>query len=87
MKKWHKLYRLQEDFVCRYCAAPIVPGQESRDHRIPLSRHGPNTPENIDIVCKYHNQQKGSLTDEEYEIWRRLEFIRNGGLNNKGRTK
>lgn len=80
-KRWRKIAQMQGTIICRYCAAPIPKGQESRDHRIPLSRNGKNSPENIDIVCKFHNNQKGSLTDAEYEIWRKLEFIRNGGLS------
>jgi 5-methylcytosine-specific restriction endonuclease McrA len=38
----------------------------SRDHRVPGSRGGRNVVENIEIVCRRCNQQKGELTPEEF---------------------
>lgn len=38
----------------------------SRDHRIPISRGGSNAPENIGICCRRCNEEKGSLTPEEF---------------------
>ncbi len=49
----------------------------TRDHVIPLSRRsmpgkvfGMNVRGNIEIVCRQCNEEKGSLTKEEYVAWR-----------------
>lgn len=70
--------------ICPYCLEPIPEGHRTRDHKIPKSRGGKNEPENIVICCDKCNHEKGSLTPEEYEIWKKLNYIRCGGLSNKG---
>lgn len=73
--------------ICPYCLEPIPEGHRTRDHKIPKSRGGKNEPENIVICCDKCNQEKGSLTPEEYEIWKKLNYIRCGGLSNKGKHR
>lgn len=92
MKHWRKLYRLTATFVCPYCLEEYPLSKATVEHLVPRSRGGTSDPANIVYCCKFCNNQKGSLTPEEYKIWRttldnevwkRLEFIRNGGLNNE----
>jgi len=55
----------EQDFRCLYCGKDVSEDY-SLDHRIPLSRGGDNTVENIDIVCKDCNTKKSTRTKEEY---------------------
>lgn len=89
-KQWKKLYRLTATFICPYCHKEFPLNKATVEHLVPRSRGGTSDPANIVYACKFCNNQKGSLTPEEYQIWRttldveewkRLEFIRNGGLS------
>lgn len=58
---------------CEYCGKEVfsnVPVTANNrvigDHRIPMSRGGPNTPDNIAIACKECDFMKGPLTKEEF---------------------
>lgn len=60
---------------CPYCErimrrALNVPLAASRDHKIPLSRGGTDTADNIEWVCRQCNSDKGSLLPEEYRAVR-----------------
>lgn len=88
--KWKRLYGLEATFVCPYCLKTFPIKKATKDHIRPYSRFHDNSPENIVLSCKSCNNEKGSLTPQEYEIWKtttdraewlRLEFIRNGGLS------
>lgn len=90
-KQWKKLYRLTATFICPYCGEEYPLNKATIDHVVPQSRGGKSEPCNMVWCCKFCNNQKGALTPEEYEtwkatldneVWKRLEFIRNGGLNN-----
>ena len=51
--------------ICYYCHADL----EERfqvDYKIPLSRGGANTSENIVLACPSCNQRKGAMTDAEF---------------------
>ena len=61
------------DRACPYCNVLMTDrdGRESwrapsRDHKIPRSRGGRNVVENIEIVCRRCNKQKGSLTQPSH---------------------
>jgi 5-methylcytosine-specific restriction endonuclease McrA len=81
MKRWRKLYRQQATFVCPYCLREYPLSEATRDHKIPRSRGGSSDQRNLVLCCGECNSQKGSLTPQEYAEWKRLEFIRNGGLS------
>lgn len=52
---------------CDYCQ--IQMGQTYQlDHEIPLERGGDNTLENVHFVCRHCNNEKRTLTDEEYRV-------------------
>lgn len=65
--------RLHLGKPCPYCGITMhrdagwnSPQAPSRDHKIPLSRGGPDTRENMIVCCRGCNEDKGSLTPEEY---------------------
>ena len=82
-KKWKKLYHEQIKMgicYCYLCGKPIEKKEDfSIEHRCPTSRGGYNTPANWFPSHKTCNNEKGALTYEEYQEWKRLEFLRNGG--------
>lgn len=93
MKHWKRLYGLQATFVCPYCMDEFPLSKATIDHIQPRSRGGSSAPYNTVYSCKHCNNEKGSLNAEEYarwketldrEEWKRLEFIRNGGLSQRG---
>lgn len=80
-RRWRKLYGMSATIICPYCLREVPLSETNRDHMIPRSRGGKNEPENIVRCCVECNAEKGSLTPEEYAEWKRLNFIRNGGLS------
>jgi 5-methylcytosine-specific restriction endonuclease McrA len=59
--------------MCPYCGVTMnrdrgwnSPQAPSRDHRVPRSRGGTDRPENILVCCRMCNEDKASLTTEEY---------------------
>lgn len=80
-RRWKKLYGSQINFTCPYCLKVFPLNKATREHLIPKSRGGKSTPDNIVLACEKCNKEKGSLTPEEYSEWKRLNFIRTGGLS------
>lgn len=76
--KWRKLEEMNAMMICPYCLKPTKPRDMTRDHVIPKSRGGKLTDDNIIMVCKRCNNEKGALTLEEYREWKRLNALRNG---------
>lgn len=58
----------RDGFICVYCGDAEGPFQ--LDHRTPWIRRGKHTVENLCVSCRFCNASKGSLTDEEFLIWR-----------------
>ena len=81
MSRWRKLYDQHGFFVCPYCLKQFPLSNASIEHEPPKSRQKELGGSKIFLVCKKCNAQKGALTAEEYAEWKRLEFIRNGGLS------
>ena len=79
-KRWKRLYGAGVSFTCPYCLKPFPLTQATKDHVMPKSRGGSNDESNIVLCCADCNQEKGALDDKEYTEWKRLNFIRNGGL-------
>lgn len=89
-KQWKHLYGMRATFICPYCMGEFALSKATIDHLVPQSRGGVSEPYNMVWCCKRCNNEKGALTPEEYEtwkatldneVWKRLEFIRNGGLS------
>lgn len=52
--------------ACCYCGNPALPGEREVDHRIPLSRGGKHSADNLCIACRWCNRSKGVKTADEY---------------------
>jgi 5-methylcytosine-specific restriction endonuclease McrA len=58
---------VEQNFACYYTGSALVPGQNcSLDHRIPRSRGGQNSIDNIVWCDTRINLAKGDMTDEEF---------------------
>lgn len=57
------------DFRCAYCGTEITKSNRSLDHRVPLVRGGTNDISNLVPSCLRCNQQKHSMTAEEFLIY------------------
>ncbi len=53
--------------TCILCLEPIVMGNDSLEHKIPISRGGTNAYENLGISHKNCNSRKHARTVEEYQ--------------------
>lgn len=81
MKRWKQLYAINGMFTCPYCLKTLPIKLATRDHANPKARFHDKSWKNIVICCKACNNEKGCLTVEEYQTWKRLEFMRCGGLS------
>ena len=80
-RKWKNLYAISETFVCPYCLKELPLSEMTVEHEPPRSRQKELGPSTKIWACKRCNNEKGALTAQEYAEWKRLEFIRNGGLS------
>lgn len=65
------------ELYCVICGELILSAKDiSREHEPPKSRGG----KIVGYAHKKCNQRKGALTQEEYDLWSRLESIRTGRL-------
>src|SRR5260370_34294169 len=60
-EQWRRLVR-RHRFLCFYCGAKLVPANRTLDHKLPLSRGGTNTIDNLGPACRPCNQRKMSLS-------------------------
>lgn len=51
---------------CCYCETPIAIETLVTDHKIPISRSGELTIDNLAACCEFCNDAKGALTDYEF---------------------
>ena len=66
VEDWEQLLRKFEG-RCGYCGEHQGPIEA--DHRVPLSRGGQNTIENIVPACRRCNRRKHTKTEEEFRAW------------------
>ena len=52
--------------TCIYCLNLIEFGEDTLEHKIPLSRGGENNKENLGIACSFCNKTKQNKTYEEF---------------------
>lgn len=57
--------------TCIYCFNPILFGQDTLEHKQPLSRNGTNEYNNLAIACKRCNSSKRNKTEEEYRKYQK----------------
>jgi 5-methylcytosine-specific restriction endonuclease McrA len=53
---------------CRYTGRSLTIENIVYDHIIPISRGGPSTRENIQVISRFANNMKGSLSEEDFLI-------------------
>lgn len=51
---------------CKYCGRILTIKNLVMDHIIPLSKNGPSTTGNLQIICKSSNGMKGSLDERSF---------------------
>jgi HNH endonuclease len=59
------IYR-RDNGQCHYCKKNLSRRVSTLDHKLPVTRNGANTLDNVVLSCKWCNLDKGALTDEEY---------------------
>ena len=64
--------------TCYLCLFPIIFGDDSVDHKIPISRGGLNVEENIGITHKRCNSRKLNKNPEEYMAY--IEELKSYGV-------
>ena len=52
--------------VCYYCRELVAPDDIEVDHMLPVSRGGSDALDNLVVACRSCNQEKGTLTAEEF---------------------
>ncbi len=57
---------VRQDFRCALTGEPLSPGDASMDHILAVSRGGPHTIGNAQILRRDVNRAKGTLTNEEF---------------------
>ena len=64
----HEVHALlvQQDFRCALTGAALKPTDAAMDHILAVSRNGPHTIDNAQILRKDVNRAKGTLTNEEF---------------------
>ena len=60
-----------ECYICGKILDLSLRGSFQKDHMVPLSRNGPDTPDNWGITCTTCNLRKGDWTPEELVQWAR----------------
>lgn len=56
----------QQDHKCALTGADLTPDNVSLDHRIPVSKGGSNTIDNIQLVTHEANRAKNTMTNDEF---------------------
>lgn len=80
-KRWRKIARMNVLITCPYCLRQYPQSEMSIEHEPPRSRQKEFGPSKTVWACAKCNHEKGALTASEYAEWKRLNFIRNGGLS------
>jgi len=62
---WWK--RKRETGLCHFCGRRVAPSELTMEHKIPLSRGGKSTRENLVPACKDCNNRKKYLLPIEWE--------------------
>ena len=53
---------------CIYCNKQLTFRTIACDHIIPLSKGGPSTTKNLQLICKTCNTRKGPLNEEDFQL-------------------
>lgn len=75
---------LRDNYTCYYCDTKLLHNEATIDHLTPRSRGGADHPDNLVCSCHDCNEDKGSLTLEEYYLYLTVEVLRNMSYYNQG---
>ena len=53
---------------CKYCDKQLTFRTIACDHIIPLSKEGPSTKENLQLICRTCNTRKGPLNEQDFTV-------------------
>lgn len=53
---------------CKYCDKQLTFRTIACDHIIPLTKGGPSTKENLQLICKTCNTRKGPLNENDFTL-------------------
>ena len=53
---------------CRYTGRTLTIENIVYDHIVPVSKGGPSTKDNIQVISRFANNMKGSLTEEDFLV-------------------
>ena len=56
----------QSSSNCYYCGCKLNNNQKTVDHKLPMSRGGKTTEDNLVVSCIDCNQDKDSMTEDEF---------------------
>ena len=62
-------------WVCAYCGCPLTLATVTYDHKQPLSRGGRHAAANLLPACRSCNASKGTLTDQEFRLYRAVRAL------------
>lgn len=74
-KKQYSSVTKEKGSSCGYCGEYLFEKDITFDHKVPLSRGGENTIENVLVACKSCNSLKGTKTFDEFIIHRELNYL------------
>jgi 5-methylcytosine-specific restriction endonuclease McrA len=62
----------EQSKICTYCGIELTDKITHVDHKIPLSRGGPHTLDNLTLACASCNCSKNNKTPEEFKEYKEL---------------
>lgn len=59
----------QQGGKCRYCGLQLNALIMAHDHKVPLSRGGAHSKDNLQLLCHNCNVSKFTMTDQQYQLY------------------
>ena len=63
-----KLFYTTYGNSCKYCSRQLNYRNIACDHIIPLSKEGPTTIKNLQLICNACNTRKGPLDEDDFDV-------------------